>query len=127
MSANEVQVAGDHYKAEYQHWDWVSELNIPYLPANATKYLTRWRKKGGLEDLKKARHYIVKYIEEVKSKDLRRYEATVLLNKANSVHQVEGDLLLMISLACQPDLERLTLCLEGIDYLISKEFPLHTT
>ena len=30
---------------------------------NAIKYLSRWREKGGVEDLRKARHYIDKLIE----------------------------------------------------------------
>ena len=30
---------------------------------NAIKYLTRWRDKGGIEDLRKAKHYIEKLIE----------------------------------------------------------------
>jgi hypothetical protein len=29
----------------------------------AVKYLSRWRKKGGMQDLHKARHYIDKLIE----------------------------------------------------------------
>lgn len=57
-----AQVGGDHYSrgADYQHWDWVSEINLPYLEACATKYLTRWRDKDGIKDLKKAVSYIEK-------------------------------------------------------------------
>lgn len=47
------QVGGDHYQAEYQHWDWATDLNLPYLLGYGTKYLQRWRKKGGVEDLRK--------------------------------------------------------------------------
>ena len=39
-----------------------------YLKGNAEKYLWRWRNKGGLEDLKKAKVYLdwlIKTIEEV--------------------------------------------------------------
>jgi hypothetical protein len=54
------QVGGDHYKAEYQHWDWVVEFNIGYLEGNATKYMSRWRKKNGLQDLQKCRSYVEK-------------------------------------------------------------------
>lgn len=63
MSANDTQVGGSHYnkhKGEVQHWDWVIDLNLPYTLGCATKYLFRWRDKGGIEDLKKARHYILK-------------------------------------------------------------------
>jgi len=35
-----------------------------YCTGNALKYLYRWRHKGGLEDLKKARWYINRLLEE---------------------------------------------------------------
>lgn len=54
------QEGGDHYQAEYQHWDWVQEAGIGYLVACATKYISRWRKKNGIEDLLKARTYLEK-------------------------------------------------------------------
>ena len=30
---------------------------------NIVKYITRWRDKGGVDDLRKARHYLDKLIE----------------------------------------------------------------
>lgn len=57
--ANERQVGGEHYKdAEFQHWDWAAENFGPdYFLGNITKYVTRWRKKSGVQDLEKALHY----------------------------------------------------------------------
>lgn len=63
MGANDRQEYGDHYQAEFQHWDLVERYNIGYLEGCATKYLTRWRKKNGLQDLKKAKHYTEKLAE----------------------------------------------------------------
>lgn len=61
MDANEIQHGGSHYKgSEYQHWDWVTDIRLPYLLATATKYAFRWRKKGGLLDLQKLDHYLQK-------------------------------------------------------------------
>jgi len=57
-----AQEGGDHYQTEYQHWDWVTDIGMGYLPGNATKYVARWRKKNGLADLKKAMTYIDKMI-----------------------------------------------------------------
>nr|QIG67117.1 DUF3310 domain-containing protein [Rhizobium phage RHph_TM26] len=58
---NEVeQVGGAHYKAAYQHWDWVSDTGLGYMEGNASAYVTRFRKKGGLVDLEKAVSYIEK-------------------------------------------------------------------
>lgn len=60
---NSIQVGGDHYQSGFQHWDWVQLIKLPYLPAAASKYLTRWRRKGGLQDLEKALHFLNKYLE----------------------------------------------------------------
>jgi hypothetical protein len=65
--ANSVQIGGDHYRSEYQHWDFVEEHGIGYLEAVAFKYVTRWRKKHGRQDLEKALHYIDKLEEMHKS------------------------------------------------------------
>ena len=58
------QVGGTHYGTtnQRQHWDIVDDHMIPYLEGCATKYLCRWRKKGGLEDVKKSLSYIDKII-----------------------------------------------------------------
>lgn len=62
--ANAIQYGGDHYKKlGIQHWDYVEANGIPYLEACAIKYLTRWRDKGGVTDLRKAIHFIEKRIE----------------------------------------------------------------
>lgn len=63
--ANATQVAGDHYRSEYQHWDFVIDSQMPYVLGCATKYLTRWRKKNGIQDLKKSIHYIEKAQERI--------------------------------------------------------------
>lgn len=64
MNANETQVGGAHYK-QFQHetWDVILDWGLGYLDGNAVKYLSRWRHKGGVQDLKKAAHYIQKLIE----------------------------------------------------------------
>ena len=63
MGANDYQVGGSHYQgkqAEYQHWDWVTDSGMHYLFACPTKYVIRWRDKGGIKDLEKAIHYLAK-------------------------------------------------------------------
>lgn len=63
-SANDIQIGGEHYKGRvHQPWDVIIEWGLGFLDGNAVKYLARWRAKGGIEDLKKARHYIDKLIE----------------------------------------------------------------
>lgn len=63
MPANEHQVGGRHYKTDYEHWDLVAIVNMDYFAGNSTKYVSRWRKKNGLQDLQKALHYLDKLIE----------------------------------------------------------------
>lgn len=65
MSEKTKQVGGSHYHAEggYEHWDWIVDMKMPYLPATATKYVARWRKKNGLQDLLKAQSYLDKMVE----------------------------------------------------------------
>lgn len=63
-AANTTQVAGDHYaKHAIQPWDYVAANNLGYFEGSIIKYVTRWRDKGGVEDLKKARHFLDKLIE----------------------------------------------------------------
>lgn len=69
--ANDRQIGGGHYKQfKHETWDVIIDWDLGYLDGNAVKYLSRWRHKGGIEDLKKARHYIDKLIEtEMEKRD----------------------------------------------------------
>jgi hypothetical protein len=63
-SATETQVGGDHYKdMGIQPAEYVHRNKIPYLEGSVIYYVTRWRKKNGIEDLKKARHTLDLIIE----------------------------------------------------------------
>ena len=62
--ANDMQIGGNHYKQGYQHWDWICDITDGmYLFGCATKYVSRWENKNGIEDLKKAVHFLNKMIE----------------------------------------------------------------
>lgn len=64
MTANETQVAGDHYKDKaIQPWDYIVGNNLGYLEGCIVKYVSRYREKNGLEDLNKAKHFLDKLIE----------------------------------------------------------------
>ena len=62
-SANERQVGGAHYGSAIQHWDYVIANDLDYFQGQITKYVTRHKKKHGLQDLEKAKHFLEKYIE----------------------------------------------------------------
>lgn len=65
MSANDKQVGGSHYKTGgVQHWDIAAKLyGEAHFKCTATKYISRWRAKNGVQDLEKAKHYLEKLIE----------------------------------------------------------------
>lgn len=66
--ANETQIGGSHYKnGGEEHWDRAWRLKYDPFQYIITKWVERWRDKGGLEDLKKARHAIDKYIEVIEA------------------------------------------------------------
>lgn len=63
-SALDTQEGGTHYKdLKIQPIDYIHRNGIGFAEGCAIKYLTRWRAKGGIEDLKKARHFIDLLIE----------------------------------------------------------------
>ena len=63
-NANDVQIAGTHYKDKaIQPWDYIVANELGYLEGNIVKYVSRWKDKGGIDDLRKARHYLDKLIE----------------------------------------------------------------
>jgi hypothetical protein len=63
MAANERQVGGGHYAGNIQHWDFVVAQDLNYFEGQIVKYVSRCRKKNGVEDLKKAQHFLEKYLE----------------------------------------------------------------
>jgi hypothetical protein len=59
-----MQVGGDHYMDKaIQPWDYIIANNLGYLEGNIVKYISRWKDKGGVDDLRKAQHYLAKLIE----------------------------------------------------------------
>ena len=64
MSANDKQIGGQHYQtAPIQHWDIVVMHKLDYFQGQIIKYVMRWNAKGGVQDLRKAQHFLEKYIE----------------------------------------------------------------
>lgn len=63
-SALNVQAGGDHYKKlKIQPIEYIHANSIPFAEGSVIKYVTRWRDKGGLRDLEKAKHFIELLIE----------------------------------------------------------------
>ena len=64
MTTLDIQVGGAHYKdMAIQPIEYIRKNNLGYCEANIVKYISRWKSKNGVEDLRKARHYIDMLIE----------------------------------------------------------------
>jgi len=64
MSALDSQVGGGHYKdLRIQPIEYIHANGIPFAEGCVIKYVTRWRGKNGVDDLRKARHFLDLLIE----------------------------------------------------------------
>ena len=71
-TANDMQIGGDHYMDKtIQPWDYIVSNDLGFLEGNIIKYITRWNYKGGVQDLRKAQHYLAKLIEVADGTDPR--------------------------------------------------------
>jgi hypothetical protein len=75
MAALDVQEGGNHYKEmKIQPVEYIMANGLGFVEGNVVKYVSRWQKKGGVEDLKKARHFLDLLIE-YEEKNLEQKEA----------------------------------------------------
>lgn len=59
MEELKEQIGGNHYREmKIQPLEYIIENNIGYVEGNIIKYISRYKSKNGLEDLKKAQHYL---------------------------------------------------------------------
>jgi hypothetical protein len=64
MKALENQVGGDHYKNKaIQPIEYIMANDLDFCEGNVVKYITRWKDKGGVESLRKIKHYVDFLIE----------------------------------------------------------------
>lgn len=72
-SALEHQEGGDHYKGfAIQPWEYTHANELQWAEGEVVKYVTRWRLKGGLGDLRKARHILELLIEAEQKEKVKR-------------------------------------------------------
>lgn len=63
-SALDYQVGGNHYQQmAYQPLTFIMEQKLKFCEGNIVKYIARYKYKNGLQDLKKAQHYLRYLIE----------------------------------------------------------------
>lgn len=64
MSALQRQEGGSHYVTKgIQPVEYIHANNLGFCEGNVVKYVTRWKDKNGIADLRKAIHYIELLIE----------------------------------------------------------------
>ncbi len=69
MKSYKKQVGGSHYKKyKIQPIEFIVKNNIGFVEGNVIKYILRFKDKGGVQDLLKAKHYIELLIDSTKSK-----------------------------------------------------------
>ena len=58
----------EHYtQGTMETWDAIVALGLDYLEGNIVKYISRYKHKGGVEDLEKARAYLERLIQREQS------------------------------------------------------------
>ena len=63
-NASETQIGGSHYsEMAIQPIEFIYKNNLSFIQGNVIKYVCRYKSKGGIEDLNKAKHYIDLLIE----------------------------------------------------------------
>jgi len=68
MKSYKKQVGGNHYKKyKIQPVEFIIKNNIGFVEGNIIKYVLRFKEKGGVQDLEKAKHYIELLIDSSKS------------------------------------------------------------
>jgi len=58
------QVGGEHYQLKIQPLTYIEANKLTFTEGNIIKYVSRHRNKNGIEDLRKAKHYLEFLIDE---------------------------------------------------------------
>ena len=89
MTANEEQVGGRHYiEKSIQPWDYIIANKMGYLEGNIIKYVSRYKEKGGVEDLIKAAHYLDKLIEVTRNERVQEVADSKTVVAGEETNQV---------------------------------------
>jgi len=68
----------DHYNINpngeqaIETYDYIESWGMDYAEGNVIKYLTRYKQKGGLEDLEKGLWYYIKIVEKGRAREKRK-------------------------------------------------------
>ena len=66
MKASDKQVGGDHYRSlPIQPGKYIRANGLGWYEGNIVKYITRYKQKGGKQDIEKVIHYAELILEEL--------------------------------------------------------------
>tara|TARA_B100000242_G_C42659106_1_gene309416 strand:- start:247 stop:492 length:246 start_codon:yes stop_codon:yes gene_type:complete len=64
------QIGGDHYKdMAIQPFEFISKNELTFFQGNVVKYVCRYKRKNGIQDLKKIIHYCELEIKKLEDLD----------------------------------------------------------
>lgn len=119
------QIGGDHYKAQaIQPVQFAMQNWWDFCAASILKYLSRHRKKNGLQDLQKARHFVELRAQQLLTNDNPEVRAVITMDDYLEKNNITGnDRLALIELDAwvygESDRSKLQL-LVAIDLLIGQ-------
>jgi|TARA_R110002124_G_scaffold165723_4_gene333127 hypothetical protein len=64
MSREQDKINPSYYRKNIEVTDFIIEYDMNFLEGNIIKYVTRYKDKNGIEDLKKAKWYLDKLIKQ---------------------------------------------------------------
>lgn len=128
MSANETQVGGVHYQSPLQHWDFVALCRIGYMRARIMAYIQRWKKKNGVQDLRKGEHFYRKLMENLGTPvdeqlevPLRCAEVGITLADYFKANEVGAHESYVISMLLSRDYDNMALGLQKLQQMIEEQ------
>lgn len=66
MKDKDSKISPSYYKVGIQPIDYIESWNMDYCAGNIVKYITRYKRKNGREDLLKAKWYLERLIDKTR-------------------------------------------------------------
>lgn len=67
MEKEQIEHPTHYNQGNIEVWDYIWDHKLDFLEGNIVKYVSRWKHKNGVKDLKKAKQYLDKLIDLVES------------------------------------------------------------
>jgi len=82
----------NYYRKGIETTDYIVSHSMNYLEGNIIKYVTRYKDKGGLEDLKKAEWYLTRLIKVQESNELKLSSLEEIIAEGEISEQIKNRL-----------------------------------